>query len=62
MQGETIEFSVDTLDMAFLLKQTLKKRGWKDETAQKSVLDFLEVPMIKASIPGHEPRTGILET
>jgi hypothetical protein len=62
MQGEAMDFPAEALDMAFMLKQTLKKKGWKDETAQKSVLNFLEVPMIKVSIPGHGPQIGILET
>lgn len=57
-----MDFLVETVDMAFLLKQTLKKKGWKDETAQKSVLDFLEVPMIKVKSAGHEAEIGILET
>lgn len=60
LQGEPMEFAVHSMDMAFLLEQTLKRHNWKDATVQRSVLDFLEVSMIKARFGNGEGEIGIL--
>jgi hypothetical protein len=44
MQGETLESDADTMDVAFMLEQTLKRRGWRDEKVKRSVL----APLMKA--------------
>lgn len=55
-----MEFAVHSMDMAFLLEQTLKRHHWKDATVQRSVLDFLEVSMVKARFGNGEGEIGIL--
>jgi hypothetical protein len=52
LQGETLEFGADTMDLAFVLEQTLKQRGWRDETVKRSILDFLEAPLMKVEWMG----------
>jgi hypothetical protein len=43
---ETLSFPVDTMDMAFLLERTLVRQKWSNEHVRRSVLDFLEVPLV----------------
>lgn len=61
MKGETLPFPVSTTDLAFILEQNLKRKGWKDKTIQRSVLGFLETPMIQVREMGGEGEIGILE-
>ncbi|KAH3968799.1 hypothetical protein HBI56_124920 [Parastagonospora nodorum] len=60
LQGEPMEFAVNRVDMAFLLEQTLKRRGWKDATVQMGVLDFAEVSMMKVRFENGDGEVGIL--
>jgi hypothetical protein len=60
LQGEPMEFAVNRVEMAFLLEQTLKRRGWKDATVQMSVLDFAKVSMIKVRFGNGHGEVGIL--
>jgi hypothetical protein len=57
---ETPSFPVDTKDMAFLLERTLAKQKWSDEHISKSVLDFLEVPLVSVQFEGEHERVGKL--
>jgi hypothetical protein len=57
---ETLTFPVDTTDMAFLLERTLARKRWNEEHTRKSVVDFLEVPLISVQFQGENERIGIL--
>jgi hypothetical protein len=57
---ETLTFSVDTTDMAFLLERTLARKSWNEEHTRKSVVDFLEVPPVSVQFQGENERIGIL--
>jgi hypothetical protein len=60
MQGETLNFAVRSDDLAFLLKETLKSQGWGDAMVQRSVLEFLDVPMVMVSWRGKGGEIGVL--
>jgi hypothetical protein len=57
---ETLTFPVDTTDMAFLLERTLARKKWNEEHTRKSVVDFLEVPLVSVQFQGENERIGIL--
>jgi hypothetical protein len=57
---ETLTFPVDTTDMAFLLERTLARKRWNEEHTRKSVVDFLEVPLVSVQFQGENERIGIL--
>jgi hypothetical protein len=57
---ETLSLPVDTKDMAFLLERTLAKQKWSDEHISKSVVDFLEVPLVSVQFEGEHKRVGKL--
>jgi hypothetical protein len=40
--GETLGQAVNNLDLAFVLQQTLRRRGWGEVMTTKGVEDFLE--------------------
>jgi hypothetical protein len=47
--GETLGQEVNSLDLAFILQQTLRRRGWGEVMITKGVEDFLECPMVKVA-------------
>lgn len=59
-KGETLKLAVNNVDLAFILQQTLKRKGWGDATIQRSVRDFLEQPMMKVTWLGKEGELGSL--
>jgi uncharacterized coiled-coil protein SlyX len=59
-RGETLEVQANNVDLAFILQQTLKKRGWGDVMTTKGVEDFLQVPMMKVAWAGEEGKFGKL--
>ncbi|KAF2831201.1 hypothetical protein CC86DRAFT_136345 [Ophiobolus disseminans] len=59
-KSETLEYQVAVVDLAFLVERTLAKRGFRHETVQKGVLDFMEVPLIKVNWKGREGEIGNL--
>ena len=61
MQGETLQFPIRNVDLAFLLERTLKRKGWRDETVQRSVLGWLQVPMMGVAWRGKDEEVGILD-
>jgi hypothetical protein len=60
MHGEPLEVPMRMLDMAFVLEQTLKRKGWRDETVDRSVRDWMEVPMVGVEVRGRKGEVGIL--
>lgn len=60
MGGETMPFPVDTMDLAFILQRTLKRKGWKDQTIHGSVLGFLETPLLQVQKRGKEGEIVLL--
>lgn len=62
MKGELLDFPVENMDLAFLLQQILKRKGWKPATIHNSMTGFLEVPLIRVQERGKEGETGILNT
>lgn len=46
-QGENLEISVGELDLAFILQQTLRRRGWSSVMSTKAVEDFLNRPLLR---------------
>lgn len=59
-KGETLEYRAEAVDLAFILERTLERRGWGEEMVQKSVLDFLEVALMKVTWLGREGKIGML--
>jgi hypothetical protein len=59
-QGETLEVAINNVDMAFVLQQTLRRRGWSEEMTKKGVEDFLAQPMVKVVWRGREGEFGNL--
>ncbi|CAN9335824.1 unnamed protein product [Alternaria sp. RS040] len=59
-QGETLEVAINNVDMAFVLQQTLRRRGWGEEMTKKGVEDFLAQPMVKVVWKGREGEFGSL--
>jgi hypothetical protein len=60
MKGETLEYEADVVELAFVLQQTLKKRGRGGDTVHKSVREFLEVPLVNVAWEGREGEMGKL--
>ena len=59
-KGETLEYRVEIVDLAFVLERSLERRGYGDDMVQKGVLDFLEVPLVKVEWIGREGEIGSL--
>lgn len=59
-KGETLELAVNNVDLAFILQQTLKRKGWGETTVQRSVRDFLEQSMMRVTWLGKEGEFGNL--
>jgi hypothetical protein len=59
-KGETLEVAVNNIDLAFILQQTLRRRGWGEAMVKKGVEDFLEQPMMKVTWTGREGEFGYL--
>jgi hypothetical protein len=57
---ETLGQAVNNVDLAFILQQTLRRRGWGEATTTKGVEDFLEYPMVKVIWRGAEGEFGRL--
>lgn len=62
MKGEVLNLPVDSIDLAFLLEQTLKRKGWKPATIENSVNGFLDMPLMQYQQRGKAAQTGILDT
>jgi hypothetical protein len=60
-KGETLELHVDSVDLAFILQQKLRRSGWSDVMTNKGVEDFLQVPMVKVAWTGEEGKFGRLQ-
>ncbi|KAI4701580.1 hypothetical protein J4E81_003320 [Alternaria sp. BMP 2799] len=60
-KGETLEIAVNNVDLAFILQQTLRRRGWGEATTKRGVEDFLEQPMMKVTWTGGEGAFGNLK-
>lgn len=58
--GETLEVAVNNVDLAFVLQQTLKRRGWGNVMTTRGVEDFLERPLVKVKWVGGEGEVGVL--
>ncbi|KAF2036013.1 hypothetical protein EK21DRAFT_106846 [Setomelanomma holmii] len=52
IKGETLHVPIKMIDLAFILERRLEKKGWRKANVQQSVLDFLEVPLIRADWQG----------
>lgn len=61
MHGEPLEVPIRMIDMAFVLEQTLKRKGWRNETVDRSVRDWMEVPLVGVGRRGREVEVGVLE-
>ena len=59
-KGETLGIAVNNVDLAFILQQTLRRRGWGEATTKRGVEDFLEQPMMKVTWTGREGEFGNL--
>lgn len=59
-KGETLRLAVNNIDLAFMLQQTLRRRGWGEATTKRGVEDFLEQPMMKVTWTGREGEFGNL--
>jgi hypothetical protein len=59
-KGETLEVAVNNIDLAFILQQTLRRRGWSEEMTKKGVEDFLAQPMMKVTWMGKDGEFGNL--
>ena len=60
-QGEALDVQMRTIDLAFVLEQTLKRRGWGDVTISRAVNDFLEKSMVEVQWRGKDGVRGLLE-
>jgi hypothetical protein len=58
--GETLGQSVNNVELAFILQQTLRRRGWGEVMTRKEVEDFLECPMVKVTWRGRKGEFGRL--
>ncbi|KAH7086744.1 hypothetical protein FB567DRAFT_602276 [Paraphoma chrysanthemicola] len=61
MRGEILTFPVEAVDMAFLLERTLLRRRWVRENAEKSVREWMNLPLVGVEIVGEEMDIGILD-
>jgi hypothetical protein len=61
MWGEQLTFPVRSVDLAFLLGETLKAHAWSKEHVQQSVLGFLDMPMMSVEWQGKDEETGLLK-
>ncbi|OAL07505.1 hypothetical protein IQ06DRAFT_342231 [Phaeosphaeriaceae sp. SRC1lsM3a] len=59
-KGELLDFPVNTIDLAFSLKQTPKRKGWKPTTIDNSVVGFLDEPLMQIQKRGKEAEIGLL--
>jgi hypothetical protein len=59
-KGETLQIAVNNIDLAFILQQTLRRRGWGEAMTKRGVEDFLEQPMMKVTWTGREGDFGNL--
>ncbi|KAG9188677.1 hypothetical protein G6011_07382 [Alternaria panax] len=59
-QGETLQVAVNNVDLAFILQQTLRRRGWSEEMTTKGVEDFLAQPMMEVAWQGRKSELGNL--
>jgi len=60
-KGETLGIAVHNIDLAFILQQTLRRRGWGEATTKRGIEDFLEQPMMKVTWTGGEGQFGNLK-
>ena len=58
--GETLPVEVDSLDLAFVLQQALRRKGWREEMTHRGIEDFLEQPIIGVMWTGREGKIGKL--
>ncbi|EDU50555.1 hypothetical protein A1F94_007699 [Pyrenophora tritici-repentis] len=59
-KGEALELAVNSVDLVFILRQALRRKGWGDTNIQQGVSDFLSHPMIKVTWQGKEGEYGNL--
>ncbi|KAF1830341.1 hypothetical protein BDW02DRAFT_609034 [Decorospora gaudefroyi] len=59
-RGETLGVGVDIVDLAFVLQQGLRRRGWGEVMTQKGVEDFLAWPVVEVKWRGREGELGRL--
>ncbi|KAF2252963.1 hypothetical protein BU26DRAFT_560309 [Trematosphaeria pertusa] len=45
--GELLEFPIEMHDLAFVLQETLKRKGWRKDCISIAIEGFLERPMIR---------------
>ncbi|CAE7001748.1 hypothetical protein PTTW11_01288 [Pyrenophora teres f. teres] len=57
-KGEAFELAVNSVDLAFVLCQALRRKGWRDSNIQQGVSDFLSHPTIKVTWQGKEGEYG----
>lgn len=59
-KGETLDVDVNNVDLAFILQQTLQRRGWGELMVRQGVEDFLEKSMMRVMWRGREGEIGLL--
>lgn len=60
-RGEAVRQPLDRLSMAFVLHETLVKKGWTEDNVRRGVLGFLETPMMEVQWRGEAARLGRLD-
>jgi hypothetical protein len=59
-RGETLEIAASNMDLAFILQQTLRRKGWSEERTREAVENFLAQPMMKVTWRGADGEFGNL--